>query len=64
MAKKKRFQVRVECPECACGAVDHMLEDNWREKYKTGADPMEIEIACPGCGTMLKAPVSEREVEE
>jgi hypothetical protein len=63
MVKKKRFRVRVECPECACGDVGELLPEDWRDKYKLEGEEGP-EVTCPECGMRLKGKVEEVEVEE
>ena len=63
MVKKKRFRVRAECPECACGDMSEFLPENWQEKYKLEGEEGP-EVTCPECGLRLKGKVEEVEVEE
>ena len=60
MAKKKRFEVRAECPACACGDVSSLDPEKLREKFI--GDEKEIDVLCPMCGTKHKGHL--REVEE
>ncbi len=57
MGKKKRFEVRAECPACACGDVSFLGPEKLREKFI--GDEKEIEITCPMCGTKHKGTVVE-----
>lgn len=57
MARKRRFEVRAECPACACGDTSSLDPEKLREKFI--GDEKEIEIACPRCGTLHKGQVME-----
>ncbi len=59
MSKKKRFEVRAECPACACGDISFMAPEKLREKFI--GDEKEIDILCPMCGTKHKGEVVEKE---
>ena len=57
MEKKKRYVVRGECPQCACGDVSFLGPETLREKY-IGPEN-EMEILCPACGARHKGKVEE-----
>ncbi|MFZ5586063.1 MAG: hypothetical protein ACOZHQ_09060 [Thermodesulfobacteriota bacterium] len=59
MSKKKRFEVRAECPACACGDVSFLGPEKLREKFI--GDEKEIDILCPMCGTKHKGTVVEKD---
>jgi hypothetical protein len=59
MSKKKRFEVRAECPSCACGDISFIPPEKMREKFI--GDAKEIDILCPLCGTKHKGTVEEKE---
>ena len=59
MSKKKRFEVRAECPACACGDISFMAPEKLREKFI--GDEKEIDILCPMCGTKHKGEAVEKE---
>ncbi|MGO8943613.1 MAG: hypothetical protein ACLQJ7_08060 [Syntrophobacteraceae bacterium] len=54
---KKRYKVRGECPQCACGDVSFLGPEVLKEKFI--GDEKEIEILCPACGTKHKVEVEE-----
>ena len=54
---KRRYQVKGECPQCACGDVSFLGPETLKEKY-IGPEK-EIEILCPACGTKHKGQVVE-----
>jgi hypothetical protein len=56
---KKKYTVRAEWPQCACGDVSFLGTEKLREKFI--GDEKEIEILCPHCGTKLKGQVKEEE---
>ncbi len=62
MEKKRRYLVRGECPQCACGDVSFIPAEEMREKY-IGPDE-EIEILCPSCGVKHKGKVVAEEEAE
>ena len=49
---EKKYRVRAECPQCACGDVTFLGPEKLREKFIGNED--EIEILCPVCGTRHK----------
>ncbi len=55
--KKKRYQVKGECPQCACGDVSFLGPEMLKEKFI--GDKKQIEILCPACGTKHKVTVEE-----
>jgi RNase P subunit RPR2 len=52
MAKKKRYEVRATCPNCACGTVSHMSAEEIRSKTIDGD---KLEINCPECMELHRA---------
>lgn len=52
---KKRYTVRGQCPQCACGDVTFLGPEKLRDKY-IGPEE-EMEILCPACGTKHKGTV-------
>jgi Zn ribbon nucleic-acid-binding protein len=62
MGKRKRFEVRAECPQCACGDVSDLGPEKLREKFI--GDEAEIEITCPDCGAKHTGKVHEIEEAE
>lgn len=59
---KRKYRVRAECPQCACGDITFLGPERLREKFI--GDEKEIEILCPYCGTKIKGKVEETEGEE
>lgn len=59
MAEKKRYQVKGQCPQCACGDVSFLGPEKLKEKY-IGSE-QEMEILCPACGTKHKGKLVEVE---
>ena len=49
---KKKYRVRAECPECACGDVTFLGPGKLRDKFIGKED--DIEILCPHCGARVK----------
>jgi hypothetical protein len=56
---KRKYKVKAECPQCACGDVTFLGPDKLREKF-IGKEE-EIEITCPACGTKHKGKVEHVE---
>jgi hypothetical protein len=56
---KRKYNVRAECPECACGDVTFLGPEKLREKF-IGKEE-EIDILCPHCGTGIKGELEEEE---
>ncbi|MBW1998905.1 MAG: hypothetical protein JRJ29_13200 [Deltaproteobacteria bacterium] len=54
---KKKYRVRAECPQCACGDISFLGPEKLREKFIGNEE--EIEILCPLCGTKHKGKVEE-----
>jgi hypothetical protein len=53
----KRYEVKAECPACACGDITFLGPEKLREKFI--GDEKEIDILCPMCGTKHKGTVEE-----
>jgi hypothetical protein len=58
---KKKYSVRAECPQCACGDISFLGPDKLREKFI--GDEKEIDILCPLCGTKHKGQITEENQE-
>ena len=56
---KKKYKVRAECPECACGDVTFLGPEKLREQF-VGKEE-EIEVLCPHCGSKYHSHVDEEE---
>ena len=56
---EKKYRVRAECPNCACGSVTHLSPEVLRQKFI--GDDREIDILCPLCGTKHKGTVTEKD---
>ena len=56
---KRKYTVKAECPQCACGDVTFLGHEKLREKF-IGKEE-EIEITCPACGTKHKGKVEHVE---
>ncbi len=56
---KKRYNVRGQCPQCACGDVSSLGSEKLREKFI--GDEKEIETLCPACASEHKAQPREEE---
>jgi hypothetical protein len=54
---KRKYRVRAECPQCACGDVTFLGPETLREKFI--GDEKEIDILCPLCGTKQKGKLEE-----
>lgn len=59
MPKRKRFEVRAECPACACGDVSFIPPEKMAEKFI--GNEQDIEITCPMCATKHKGELHEVE---
>ncbi len=58
---EKKYRVRAECPQCACGDVSFLGPEKLRGKFIGNED--EIEIVCPVCGTKHQGKVEVVEEE-
>lgn len=47
MTRKKRYEVKGACPQCACGSIYHLTAEEIEAKT---IDKENIEITCPECG--------------
>jgi len=56
---KRKYTVRAECPQCACGDVTFLGPEKLREKFI--GDEKEIDILCPLCGTKHKGKLAKEE---
>jgi Zn ribbon nucleic-acid-binding protein len=59
MTKKKKYLVRAECPQCACGDVSFLGPEELRKRFI--GDEKEIDILCPLCGTKTSGKMEEQE---
>lgn len=59
MAKKKKYLVHAECPQCACGDITFLGPEELRKRFI--GDEKEIDILCPLCGTKTAGKVEEVE---
>lgn len=59
---KKRYTVKGECPQCACGDVTFLGPEKLKEKYIGPKN--EMEVLCPACGTRHKGVVVEETVDD
>jgi hypothetical protein len=59
---ERKFNVKAECPECACGSISHLSPEAMREKFI--GDEKEIDILCPMCGTKHKGHLEEEDKVE
>lgn len=57
----KKYRVRAECPQCACGSISHISAEALRDKFI--GDEKEIDVLCPLCGAKHKGTVEEIEDE-
>ncbi len=55
----KKYSVRAECPNCACGSINHLSPETLSEKFI--GDEKEIDVLCPLCGTKHKGKIKEDE---
>lgn len=56
---EKKYRVRAECPNCACGSITHLSPEALREKFIGNEE--EIDILCPLCGVKHRGKVEEYE---
>ena len=56
---KKKYQIKAECPACACGSISHISPEALREKFI--GDEKEVDILCPMCGTKHKGELTEED---
>ena len=59
---KKKYMVRAECPQCACGDVSFLGPEKLREKFIGNEE--EVSILCPHCGTRITWKMEEEEKPE
>ncbi|MBW2020901.1 MAG: hypothetical protein JRI58_12385 [Deltaproteobacteria bacterium] len=59
---KRKYTVKAECPQCACGDISFLGPEKLREKFI--GDEKEIDILCPFCGTRHKGELHEEHVKE
>ena len=46
MAKKKRYQIQTTCPRCGCSAVNHLSDEEMRERF---GDVPNVDMECSEC---------------
>jgi len=54
---QRKYLVRAECPQCACGSIAHISPEMMREKFI--GDEKEIDVVCPMCATKTKGTLEE-----
>jgi len=54
---KRKYRVRAECPQCACGSISHITPEMMRERFI--GDEKEIDVVCPMCATKTKGVLEE-----
>ena len=54
---ERKYRVRAECPQCACGDISHIPPDELRKKFI--GDAKEIDVLCPKCGAKHKGRIEE-----
>ncbi len=54
---KRKYEVKAECPQCACGDISFLGPEKLREKFI--GNEKEIEDLCPHCGTKIKGEVHD-----
>ncbi len=59
---KRQYNVRAECPQCACGDISFVGPERLRAKFI--GDEKEIDILCPMCGTKTKGKLEVAEKEK
>ncbi|MBW1981359.1 MAG: hypothetical protein JRJ12_09050 [Deltaproteobacteria bacterium] len=51
---KKRYEVKGVCPNCACGTVSHLSEEEIKAKT---IDAENLELTCPECMKVHRAQI-------
>ncbi|MBF0496619.1 MAG: hypothetical protein HQK58_08610 [Deltaproteobacteria bacterium] len=58
----KKYSVRAECPQCACGSTSHLTPEVLRSKFI--GNEKEVDVLCPMCGAKHKGELVEGEETE
>lgn len=53
---KKRYEVKNSCPQCGCSAVNHLSEEEIKERF---GDVPNVELECGECMVKYQAPVKD-----
>ena len=53
---KKRYQINMTCPKCGCSAVNHLSEEEIKEKF---GDVPNVDMECGECMLMYSTPMEE-----
>jgi hypothetical protein len=61
LMSERKYRVRAECPQCACGDISFLGPEKLREKFIGNED--EIEVTCPLCATKHKGKIEFEEKE-
>jgi hypothetical protein len=56
VAKKKRYEVKAICPNCACGTPSHLTIDEIKAKVIDGEN---LEVNCPECMEVYRANIKQ-----
>lgn len=52
----KRFQIKTACPQCGCSAVNHLSDEEIKERY---GDVPNVEMECSECMLKYVTPMKE-----
>ena len=53
---KKRYQINTSCPKCGCSAVNHLSEEEIKERY---GDVPNVDMECGECMLQYATPMKE-----
>ncbi len=53
---KKRYQISTSCPQCGCSAVNHLSEEEIKERY---GDVPNVDMECGECMLKYSTPMKD-----
>jgi len=53
---KKRYRSSMTCPKCGCSAVNHLTDEEIKEKF---GDVPNVDMECGECMLMYSTPMEE-----
>jgi len=53
---KKRYRISMTCPKCGCSAVNHLTDEEIKDKF---GDVPNVDMECGECMLMYSTPMEE-----
>ena len=53
---KKRYKINTNCPKCGCSAVNHLSDEEIRERF---GDVPNVDMECSECMLKYSTPMED-----